>query len=102
MPPVLHFLTHSEAGHNHINEDVVSACPHPQDANVLLCVLADGQGGQSGGGEASHRAVKACLNAASACSVQHLLMEDTWHEIVATVDEGETPSALQARQCVDR
>ncbi len=42
-------LIHSEPGDGHINEDVVAVRPHPGNADVVLCALADGQGGQAGG-----------------------------------------------------
>jgi len=40
-------LIHSEPGDGHANEDLVIVRPHPGDAGLLLCCLADGQGGQA-------------------------------------------------------
>ena len=42
----IHCLIHSEAGEGHTNADVVGVRPYPSNADVLLCALADGQGGQ--------------------------------------------------------
>jgi alkanesulfonate monooxygenase SsuD/methylene tetrahydromethanopterin reductase-like flavin-dependent oxidoreductase (luciferase family) len=52
-----HF-TYTEAGAGHANEDFALAQPHPADERVLLCALADGQGGRSGGREAAQMAAQ--------------------------------------------
>jgi serine/threonine protein phosphatase PrpC len=55
-----HF-TYTEAAHGHTNEDCGVVQPHPSNERVLLCALADGQGGRSGGREASQIAVNSAL-----------------------------------------
>jgi serine/threonine protein phosphatase PrpC len=52
-----HF-TYTEAGAGHANEDFALAQPHPADERVLLCALADGQGGRSGGREVAQMAAQ--------------------------------------------
>ncbi len=80
-----HFV-HSEAGHNHTNEDCVRAEFHPYDGGTLIGVLADGQGGQFGGGTAAHLATKHCLELALARSPAELLKCETWREILQVAD----------------
>ncbi len=81
-----HFV-HSEAGHNHKNEDVVEVKTHPKDASILLCALADGQGGQFGGAAASQIAVEKCIELASTYSAKQLLDSSTWYEILSGADD---------------
>ncbi len=83
----MRYLAHSEPGHDHANEDCVAVRRHLHDAEALICVLADGQGGQFGGGAASRAAVAKCLELASVRSVEELLERATWREIVTEVDE---------------
>src|SRR4051794_35440726 len=56
---------HSESGYGHTNEDVVKAEPFydrtlssGSSGTSFLCLLADGQGGQSGGLQAAQCAVQ--------------------------------------------
>ena len=86
MPPIHHW-THSEPGHDHANQDVALVRPHPDDALSLLCALADGQGGRSGGAEAAHLAASECLSAASTFPAASLLDEAAWYPIVNAADE---------------
>jgi serine/threonine protein phosphatase PrpC len=83
----MHHRTYSEAGHNHSNEDAVAFEIHPQNARFGIGILADGQGGQVGGGAASRRAVATALQVALSYSPQQLQKEVTWYEILAAVDE---------------
>ncbi len=80
-------ISHSEAGHEHVNEDAVAAKRHPRDENALICVLADGQGGQFGGGVAARLAVETCLNLALKREVEELLQNETWSKILCHTDE---------------
>ena len=80
-----HFV-YTEAGHSHRNEDTVGVCSHPDDPTVLICALADGQGGRGGGAEASRLAVTQCLEAASTYSVRDLLDTLVWSEMLTEVD----------------
>jgi len=83
----LHYLVHSEPGDGHANEDLVTVRPHPGNADVLLCCLADGQGGQSGGASAARVAVEESLRAASSFPADELREEALWHAIVGAADE---------------
>ncbi len=78
---------YTEAGYNHLNEDKVVVQPHPQNSDVLLCVLADGQGGRSGGAAAAHIAVEKCLEAASSFSVKKLMEPASWYLVLSAADE---------------
>lgn len=86
MPNIPHWL-HSEAGHNHVNEDAVRVRPHPEDARAVLCCLADGQGGQAGGAAAAQAAVEESLKAASSFPAKDLFDAASWYGIVSAADE---------------
>lgn len=81
-----HFV-HSEAGYNHKNEDTVEVRSHPENSAILLCALADGQGGRPGGAAASQIAMEACLSAAAAYSAKQLLDGSIWHRILSQADD---------------
>lgn len=85
----MQYLVFSEAGHNHVNEDFVRAQSHPynDNAGALICVLADGQGGQFGGAMAARVAVQQCFELALARSPAELLERQTWREILHRADE---------------
>ena len=85
--PDIHSLTHSEAGEGHANEDVALVRPHPDDAGVLLCALADGQGGQAGGAAAARVAVEESLRAASSFPAKELREAAPWYAVVGAADE---------------
>jgi len=78
---------HSEPGHGHQNEDVVIARPHPEDERVFVCSLADGQGGQPGGGEAARLAAERSVEVALSHSVKTLQNTTVWYDIVGAADE---------------
>lgn len=81
------YFTHTEAGFNHRNEDAIAVQQHPRDSSALLCVLADGQGGQAGGEAASRTAVQKCLELAAGYPVKRLLDRSSWYEILGGADE---------------
>lgn len=83
----MHFIIHSEPGHSHINEDAANVLIHPQDEQLLICALADGQGGQAGGAAASNMAVDTCLRLAKEYSPKKLRSTSAWQEILMAVDE---------------
>ena len=83
----IHWLIHSEAGESHINEDVVQVRPHPGNADILLCALADGQGGQTGGAAAARVAVEESLRLASSLFVRDMREEAIWYAVVGAADE---------------
>ncbi|HVS40227.1 MAG TPA: hypothetical protein VMS17_32010, partial [Gemmataceae bacterium] len=43
-------LSFSEVGGHRVNEDAFAVQQHPLDPGMWLCFVADGQGGQPGGG----------------------------------------------------
>jgi serine/threonine protein phosphatase PrpC len=79
--------TYTEAGHHHANEDSLAVQPHPTDFGTLLCVLADGQGGQAGGAVASQIAVSKCLELAAAYSAKQLRASSSWEKILSGADQ---------------
>lgn len=81
-----HFL-YSEPGYQHTNEDAASVGPHPAASFILLCALADGQGGQSGGVAASQIAVQESLAAAASISLHEIQEPTAWYEVVSAADE---------------
>lgn len=83
----IHSLIHSEAGEGHANEDVALVLPHPDDAGVLLCALADGQGGQAGGADAARVAAEESLRAASSFPAKELFGAAPWYAVVGAADE---------------
>ncbi len=83
----IHCLVHSEAGEGHANEDVVVVRPHPGDAGLLLCSLADGQGGQVGGARAAQVAGEESLRAACSFPANELRGAAPWYTIVGAADE---------------
>jgi PPM family protein phosphatase len=76
----------SEAGQGHANEDAVATRPHPLDPALALVALADGQGGQPGGGPAARLATAALLAAAAERSLTELLSPNSWIGICRTAD----------------
>lgn len=82
----MRYFIYSEPGFAHENEDVVEVRSHPADPAALLCALADGQGGQSGGGDAARTAVAEILRAASECPRRELLEEYAWYPAFSEAD----------------
>ena len=58
-------LSFSEVGGHRVNEDAMAVQQHPADPNLWVCVIADGQGGQAGGGPASQLACETMMAAAT-------------------------------------
>lgn len=78
--------THSEAGSKVQNEDFVLAERHPGDPSIMICALADGQGGRSHGAEAARAACEAVREAAANLPAQQLFMDRTWIRIIQEAD----------------
>lgn len=88
----------SERGGGHAeNEDVALAQRHPGDESLLLCVLADGQGGRSGGPQAAQTASAAALSWVSALSASRLRGslrgKHTWVSVLVGADEAVTQTS---------
>jgi PPM family protein phosphatase len=77
----------SEAGGHPINEDAFIVEQRPDDANYWICTLADGQGGQAGGGPASILACQTVMRLALAENKSRLLETRTWETILHQTDE---------------
>jgi hypothetical protein len=80
-------LSHSEPGGHAHNEDAFLVQAHPADADCLLCAVADGQGGQPGGGAAAELACRACIEAACAIPPDRLFGPGAWAGLGRTADE---------------
>ena len=78
--------TFSEVGGHRVNEDAFLVKEHPLEAGHWLCVLADGQGGQAGGGLAAQVVCETALAAAVACRPERLILPHTWVSIVQQAD----------------
>lgn len=83
---MIRVATHTEAGGPAHNEDAFVIRPHPADPESYLCAVADGQGGQPGGGPAARRACDAFLAVASQATLPELMLLRVWDDILAYVD----------------
>jgi hypothetical protein len=73
----------TEPGHGHSNEDIVEVRRLTGDEGILLCALADGQGGQPGGAAAAQLAVQQSLANAEAFAPRDLRQEGAWKTIIS-------------------
>ncbi len=78
---------HSEVGGHAANEDAFAVQPHPQDENCWLCFVADGQGGQRGGGVASRLACETGIAEAGKRKPAQLRDPYAWTEILRRCDQ---------------
>jgi serine/threonine protein phosphatase PrpC len=76
----------SEVGGHRLNEDAFQVQPHPRAAECWLCFVADGQGGQAGGGPAARLTCSVALEAASACRPEALIEPFVWPELLRQTD----------------
>lgn len=83
----MRIFSHTEAGHEHVNEDVVRIETHLRDEDSWLCALADGQGGQRGGGEAARIAVDTTIEKAQNYAPQKLTKGKLWPQVIGTADD---------------
>ncbi len=72
-------------GHRH-NEDDYRVQSHPLDPDCWLCFVADGQGGQAGGGPAAQLACQSALGADVGCRPVELAQPSNWTDIVRQAD----------------
>ena len=82
---MLSVRTFTEAGGHVVNEDSFSGRPHPDDERSLMVALADGMGGQAGGGRASDLAVRTTLEKAGEMSLE-ILMSHGWMDVMRQAD----------------
>src|SRR5438874_8982795 len=83
---MIYTLSFSEADGHADTEDAFLLLPHPLAADCVLCALADGQGGQPGGGLAARLACRTCLDLASARPPGELAGPLRWLEVLYEVD----------------
>ncbi|HWB59699.1 MAG TPA: hypothetical protein VG733_09410 [Chthoniobacteraceae bacterium] len=79
-------FTHSEPGGKIENEDYLIANPHPGFPLGYVCLLADGQGGQSNGALAARTACETAWQLSSQRSFEGLLEANAWQMILADTD----------------
>lgn len=84
MPKV---FSYTRGRHPQENQDAVRFRSHPRHPEIMLCALADGQGGQKGGAAAAERACDACIEAAARRSSVELGSSDSWAEILKRADQ---------------
>jgi len=83
---MIHTLAYSEAGEHQVNEDAFLVQPSPADPASWLCALADGQGGQLGGGRASQLACQTALDGAARLPPRVLSDMAHWPALLREVD----------------
>jgi serine/threonine protein phosphatase PrpC len=84
---MIEVLSHSESGGEHSgNEDALEIRLHPIQRDCYLLSVADGQGGQRGGGPAAKLACKTCLDSAASTDPWKLLTPSKWIDILLVVD----------------
>jgi serine/threonine protein phosphatase PrpC len=72
----------SEVGGHRLNEDAFRVQAHPLAPDCWVCLVADGQGGQPGGGPAAQFACQVALEAALTCRPEGLIEPSTWSGIL--------------------
>jgi serine/threonine protein phosphatase PrpC len=88
--PMVSVFSFSEVGGHRANEDAFAVQQHPLDSGLWLCFVADGQGGQPGGGPAAQLACRSALAAAAACRPERLGDERVWSGILRQADRAVT------------
>ncbi len=69
------------------NQDAFDFRPHPLNASITLCALADGQGGRTGAAEAADLACRVCIETAARHSTLELCSPDAWIDILRRADQ---------------
>jgi PPM family protein phosphatase len=77
----------TEAGGHPQNEDAFSVRPHPDDPATVVCVVADGQGGQRGGGPAAQLACQTMIETAVKLQPSQLARPVVWSGLCRAADE---------------
>lgn len=80
-------FTFSEAGGYSDNEDAYLALPHQHDDAVLICALADGQGGRPGAALAAREACAMVVEAANTYTPKQLTKTRNWLKILGEADK---------------
>jgi len=79
-------LTFSEAGGHPDNQDVVLVRQHPARLDMTIALVADGQGGRSGGGRAAELACQTAWKLASEFDLDQMLDPLAWAYLLRRVD----------------
>ena len=79
---MLTWATFSEPGGHVHNEDSFEVMRHPMDPECLVCFLADGQGGQAGGGLASRTACRVGMERARELPPATLSSPSEWVKLL--------------------
>ncbi len=83
---MINVTSFSEAGGHAQCEDAFEVHRHPSDPECWLCVLADGQGGQSGGAEAARLACRVAAQAALRLTPRQLCDPSMWIPLLEQAD----------------
>lgn len=78
--------THIEPGGKSVCEDYIIVRRHPANHSVVICALADGQGGREFGHEAATAACESIWASASALPPSKLFDDGVWQTIIDTAD----------------
>ncbi len=80
------WTTFTEPGGHVDNEDAFEVLLHPMDPQCLLCFVADGQGGQAGGGLSARTACRVGVERACALPPARLSSPSEWGTLLHAVD----------------
>lgn len=80
-------LTFTEPGGHTRSEDAFEVQRHPEDENIWLCALADGQGGRAGGARAAQLACRTVIEAAGEHPPEALTALSSWMGFLQRADE---------------
>jgi serine/threonine protein phosphatase PrpC len=84
---MIDIFSHSEPGGHERNEDFLRVGRHPDDKDCVVCALADGQGGQSGGARAARLACEVCADLCCEVASGELLQPAAWPALLRRVDQ---------------
>lgn len=84
---MLDVFTFSEPGGHVVNEDAFAVRQHPSAPHCWLCTLADGQGGQPGGGRAARLACDTAMSFALRLPPHALAEPGAWDVVLRSADE---------------
>ena len=80
-------VSFSEGGDGHRNEDAFVVAHHPLDSSVVVCIVADSQGGRAGGAQAAQLACHTAIQAVVNIPPDLLKEPRTWSGLLREVDE---------------
>jgi serine/threonine protein phosphatase PrpC len=86
-------FTFTECGSHATNQDAFAITVHPDDASCCVCVLADGQGGRTGGRAAARTACCVTMKKALSYSPKKLARPSSWPSILRAADNAVRDSA---------